>query len=145
MWRFIWSDRNGGQRSHLVSWTQLCLPLYQSDLVLKSCWLMSSAFMAKLGWRILKEDHASWVRVLKGKYFSSRSNLSAFAPQSYSSLIWRGILSNFPLLQEDFYVIVFNGMTTSFWKDNWVRKGPLHDFLIGPLPPSYEYAVVSQY
>lgn len=33
---------------------------------------MNSMFMAKLGWRILK-DHALWVRVLKGKYFSSRS------------------------------------------------------------------------
>lgn len=45
---------------------------------------------AKLGWRILKEDHALWVRVLKGTYFRVPLNLNSFTPQSYGSLIWRG-------------------------------------------------------
>lgn len=43
--RFIQGDQKGGQRVHLVKWTQLCLSLHRGGLGLKLFRLMNSAFM----------------------------------------------------------------------------------------------------
>lgn len=111
----------------------------------KSCYSMNSTFLAKLGWRILKEDRALLVQVLRGKYFNSRSNLDAFIAKSNSSFVWRDIVNSIPLLQKGLYMIVCNGMTTSFWNDTWVGKVPLREFLIKPLPWTCGHAMIFQY
>ncbi|KAF2302230.1 hypothetical protein GH714_033810 [Hevea brasiliensis] len=123
--RFIWGDQRGNHRVHLVNWNQVTLPKDKGGLGVRTSREMNATFLAKLAWRLLKEEKSLWVKILRGKYFGHSSGLNALVEKRSASIIWRGIVSNAPLLRQAAYNVVCNGLFTNFWDDSWVRDRPL--------------------
>lgn len=62
----------------------------------------NSAFLTKLGWRILTEPNALWARVLRAKYCKGRCDVDMFEPKIGMSNVWNGIR-----IMLDFFARVF--------------------------------------
>ncbi|GKV49526.1 hypothetical protein SLEP1_g56273 [Rubroshorea leprosula] len=107
-----------------VSWEVLCSKKKQGGLRLRSAWENNQAFVAKLGWRVLKGDKALWCKAIQTKYLWGLSLLNAKA-KPRCSFMWRGILQCCPLLQQGVCWRVGTGEGVNFWHDNSVGNASL--------------------
>lgn len=63
--RFLWGGSEEKEKIHLVSWNTIMNPKMLEGLGIRSTRQDNySAFLAKLGWRVLAETEALWSRVL---------------------------------------------------------------------------------
>ncbi|KAL2899374.1 hypothetical protein RDABS01_024456 [Bienertia sinuspersici] len=92
--RFVWGGDEDTRKIHLISWNSLQKPRDQGGLGLRSARQANSAFLTKLGWRMLTEPTALWSRVLRHKYCKGRCDIDMFQPTSNMSNVWRGITDN---------------------------------------------------
>ncbi|KAJ8441387.1 hypothetical protein Cgig2_009095 [Carnegiea gigantea] len=60
----------------------------------------NSAFLTKLGWRVLTEKGNLWSRVLRAKYCSGRCDIDMFTPRTDASNAWKEILECAKFLKE---------------------------------------------
>ena len=65
---FLWGALEGERKVHLVAWETVNKTKREGGLGIKSMRQVNSAFLAKLGWRILAEPQSLWARVLRAKY-----------------------------------------------------------------------------
>ncbi|GKV23692.1 hypothetical protein SLEP1_g33394 [Rubroshorea leprosula] len=121
---FLWGSNSEGRKPHLVNWEVVCSEKKQGGLGLRSAWENNQAFVAKLGWRLLKGDKALWCKAIQTKYLRGLSPLNAKA-NPRCSFIWRGILQCCPLLQQGVRWRVETSEGINFWHDNWVGNAPL--------------------
>jgi len=105
----------------------------------------NSAFLTKLGFRILVEKDKLWSRVLEAKYCKDQCDIHMFRQRSHASNSWRCIIENVKYLQQGVKMEVGNGKNTSFWKHNWLNKGPLCNEVIQPLSSSLEDRKVAEF
>lgn len=78
---------------------------------------MNKALLAKLGWKMLTNPEALWVKVLKNKY----GELLESGPKSNVSSLWRHIRSTIPLLRARLTssnTLDDDVGTTAQWKSN---------------------------
>ncbi|KAJ8448965.1 hypothetical protein Cgig2_004020 [Carnegiea gigantea] len=94
----------------------------------------NSAFLTKLGFRLVIEKEKLWSRVLRAKYCQSRCDLQMFKPRSDVSNSWRDILGNIKFLGRRSKIELGNGKQTLFWYDNWLGKEPLYNVATDPVP-----------
>ncbi|KAJ8448982.1 hypothetical protein Cgig2_004037 [Carnegiea gigantea] len=93
-----------------------------------------TAFLTKLGFRLVIEKEKLWSRVLRAKYCQSRCDLQMFKPRSDVSNSWRDILGNIKFLGRRSKIELGNGKQTLFWYDNWLGKEPLYNVATDPVP-----------
>lgn len=74
---------------------------------------------AKLIWRILINDQALWVHILKSKYFP-RSNLLRARNKQSATPLWRNIINVKDALLPIFYWDLRDPDSISIWEDPWV-------------------------
>ncbi|GLT96250.1 hypothetical protein SLE2022_138910 [Rubroshorea leprosula] len=120
---FLWGSNSEARKPHLVNWEAVCSEKKQGGLGLRSAWENNQAFVAKLGWRLLKGDKALWCKAIQTKYLRGLSPLNAKA-NPRCSFIWREILQCCPLLQQGVRWRVGTGEGINFWHDNWVGNAP---------------------
>ncbi|XP_074293448.1 uncharacterized protein LOC141620491 [Silene latifolia] len=89
---------------------------------------VNTAFMAKLGWRVLLEPNSIWARIFRHKYCMGRCDMDMFKNKSASSNVWRGIADVIKTLKPSFNTSIGNGKATQFWKHTWATKVPLESF-----------------
>ena len=92
--RFIWGGNADTRKVHLLSWETIQRPKDQGGIGIKSARQANSAFLTKLGWRILKEPNALWARVLRVKYCNGRCDINMFELKVGMSNVWSGITEN---------------------------------------------------
>lgn len=92
--RFIWGGNEDTRKIHLISWETLQRPKQQGGLGLRSARQANSAFLTKLGWRLLTEPNALWSRVLRSRYCKGRCDVDMFQPKNGMSNVWSGITEN---------------------------------------------------
>lgn len=97
--------------------------------------------MAKLGWRIIKEEDKMWVRMLKARYWEGRSFMNASA-KSHHSPLWKDIVQGREILEKGLRRRIGNGKDTSLWYHWWVGEGPLIGSLITEIPESISHWLV---
>ena len=71
--RFLWGYNNSNKKIHHVSWLKVCCPKSEGGLGIKPTRLVNQAFMIKLGWRIIKNPQALWVRIITAKYIQGNT------------------------------------------------------------------------
>lgn len=131
---FIWGGSDEKRAIHSLSWEVLQKPLTQGGIGIRLARQANAAFLTKLGWRILTEPNALWVRVLRHKYCQGRCDVDMFVPKHGMSNVWAGITENAKVLGEGMRVAVGNGLKTLFWDHKWVMNQPLSDVVTQPIP-----------
>ena len=132
--KFIWGGSDEKRGNHLIAWEQLQKPHTQGGLAIPSARQANSAFLSKLGWRVLTEPNALWARVLRAKYCHGRCDVDMFVPKVGMSNVWRGITDNAKVLCEGIQVAVGNGHSTLFWDHRWATSVPLIELAAVPVP-----------
>ncbi|KAL4349764.1 hypothetical protein AHAS_Ahas10G0074600 [Arachis hypogaea] len=95
---------------------------------------MNDAFMLKIIWQAMENPEALWVRVLSHKYCNGGrlNNNANFKPTD--SCLWKELKKIWPVFQEHYVHYVSNGLSTYFWRDQWVeREGILIEKAINPV------------
>ena len=85
----------------------------------------NTAFLAKLGWRLLTEPMSLWSRVVHAKYCENRCDLEMFKDKKNASNAWRGIMSSVDIVRKGVNMAVGNGQKTLFRQHNWANNKPL--------------------
>ena len=130
---FLWGSNEGERKVHMVSWNQISKPKHEGGLGISQMRQANSAFLAKLGWRLLAEPSALWSRLLRAKYCDNRCDLDMFKDKQNASNTWRGIMSSVDIVRKGVNMAVGNGHKTFFWHHRWVIDKPLIEVArIGP-------------
>lgn len=54
----------------VISWDKICRPKCEGDLDIRKVQDVSAALLAKLGWKVIKDPHNVWTKVVSEKYLS---------------------------------------------------------------------------
>lgn len=128
---------------HHVKWSTICLSKDKGGLGLRKAKETNKALLAKLGWRILQNESALWIQVMKEKYLRNNSLWSAPRKRD-ASAAWRGILDARKLLRAGVIWRIGDGQNTKFWIDRWISDGSLDKLTTNPFPETMETLTVSQ-
>lgn len=96
---FWWGQRENEGRIQWRSWKSLTKSKHSGGLGFKDFSNFNLALLAKLGWRILKNPEALWVRIIKAIYFPETDFLHA-SKGPKTSWAWHSILSGRELLKK---------------------------------------------
>lgn len=83
--RFFWNETDKDRNLHYLSWDKLCQPKW-GGLGFKRLRALNIAYLAKIGWQVLIQKDALWVRTLKAKYCSPLDDQRS----RNVSPLWRG-------------------------------------------------------
>jgi len=67
---FFWKQSHSGKGMPLVAWDKVCQPKQLGGLGLRKTAAVNTAFLAKLGWKILTQPENFWVQHMRAKYGS---------------------------------------------------------------------------
>jgi hypothetical protein len=132
---FLWGGRRGRKRISWVKWDVICLPKKKGGLGVRDICVVNISLLAKWRWKLLTDDQAVWIEVLKSKYdigVSGKTEIGDEYRPWFSSLWWRDICSIGQNLDNNWFtngVIrkLGNGLKTSFWRDKWAGDFTLKD------------------
>ena len=141
---FLWGALEGERKVHLVSWDNVNKSKREGGLGIKSMRQVNSAFLAKLGWRVLAEPTSLWSRVLRAKYCDNRCDVDMFQMKQNASNAWRGIMSNIDVVRKGINVAVGNGAKTFFWHHKWATTRPLIELAIREPPLQIQDVTVNE-
>jgi hypothetical protein len=99
-----------------LAWSRICSPKWIGDLGIRSMISQNMALLAKLEWRILRNDDAPWITCLKQKYLSNTDLLNASSSPQASWLL-KGIINNNQLVRKGACYMVGNGELINIWND----------------------------
>ena len=132
--KFLWGEIDSRRRMHMVAWENVTKPKKAGGLGIRSMRQTNSAFLAKLGWRLLTEPNALWARILRSKYCEDRCDIDMFKEKANCSNAWHGIMSSIDIVRKGLSMTVGNGERTFFWHHRWATSTPLID-MANPKPP----------
>lgn len=142
---FIWGTTSEARRCHLLSWDTICRPKEEGGLGFRSLRMVNICYMLKLGWNLVVNQDALWVRVMRSKYDCGGLMLPNVRCGSRASHIWREIARSWNLVEQSVAWVVRNGQTVRFWQDRWVHGlGHLSD-LAAEIPSDEWDFLVSDY
>ncbi|KAK5839190.1 hypothetical protein PVK06_007960 [Gossypium arboreum] len=113
----------------LVGWDSICQPKWSGGLGMRQIRDQNIAFLLKLGYKLVSDDEALWVRVLKSKY-----GVNGFLPTSIEkancSFLWKSLSKVWSLLHDNLIWTVGDGNRIRCRKDQWIPNvGPLIKYL----------------
>ncbi|XP_031115795.1 uncharacterized protein LOC116019654 [Ipomoea triloba] len=132
--QFIWGGPDLKRSCNLVKWEVVTKPKAVGGLGIKSMRHMNLAFLAKLGWRLLKEDKPYWIQVLKAKYTGRQNDINLIRPVSRSSNAWRGINAAMNILKKGSSTAIGYGNQTKFWTSKWLIDDALGNVATSDIP-----------
>jgi hypothetical protein len=65
---FLWGGLSTRRRINWVKWADICKTKKEGGLGIKDLCLMNLSLLAKWRWRLLSEEDAVWINVIKAKY-----------------------------------------------------------------------------
>lgn len=124
MRNFLWEgiDKKGG--SHLVRWDIAASPNTHGGLGINRLCDTNIALLCKWLWRYITEDQSLWKLVINTKY--NKEDYSLF-PSLYkgpkSKALWPHIVKTSSTFSHYIHKKIRNGISTSFWHENWTGLG----------------------
>ncbi|KAJ7964039.1 Ribonuclease H [Quillaja saponaria] len=141
---FLWGDSEVKKKVHLVNWRQVCLPKTMGGLGLKDMNQVNLSLLAKLGWRLIRENYSLWAKVLQGKYFHDKQFLTTDV-KPYNSFTWKSIMKGCEVLKQGIKWRLGNGEDIEFWNDIWLDNFILRELAINLVPVEHLQWKVSEY
>lgn len=74
---FWWGDTDEKKRKHWWSWKSMCSPKSEKGIGFRDLASFNKALLARQCWRIIRNPHVMWVRILKARYFPNSTFLKA--------------------------------------------------------------------
>ncbi|VVA31183.1 PREDICTED: reverse mRNAase, partial [Prunus dulcis] len=88
--QFWWNSSTKNKKIHSMAWDRLCAPKEEGGLGFGNLHAFNLALLAKQGWRLLQNPDSLITRVLKAKYFPTRSFLET-AVSPHASVVWKSL------------------------------------------------------
>lgn len=123
--QFIWGGSENKRACSLVRWSKVTHPNKKGELGIRSTRSMNRAFMAKLGWRIMKEDNSLWANIFVNKYMGGERDVDKIRKREGASNAWKGIVEGAHTLRHGWKKFPRNEINTIFWLDSWLTDEPL--------------------
>jgi hypothetical protein len=105
--------------SHWVKWEQMCRRKECGGLGFRNLEWFNQAMLAKMGWRLIQNEHSLVSTVLKAKYFAGGTFMQAKVKPG-DSFTWRSIAGARWVLEEGFRWRIGNGQRVRVWDDHWL-------------------------
>lgn len=124
---FLWE---GGRerKMHLVNWEVACRSKAFGDLGIGQLKDRNTALLSKWLWRFSTERESLWHSIIQSKYGCHSNGWDVNPnPNRFMSLVWRNIITLFPLIASHLRFSVGNGNVIHFWKDLWWQDQLLFD------------------
>lgn len=143
--QFIWGGTNTSRACSLVKWEKVTQVKKYGGLGIRETRGMNISFMAKLGWRMMREDKALLANFLVNKYMGGTRDLDYIKRKNGESNAWKGNVARVETLKKGWRVYHRNGKITSFWTDIWFLDEPLANHAGKALTHSELHASVGDY
>ncbi|KAJ1418238.1 Ribonuclease H-like superfamily [Sesbania bispinosa] len=97
--------------------------------------LVVRALIMKLGWDLIDNHSALWVRFLRAKYKAGSDVIPTMRRFSNESMVWRSICNSWEFVLKGTCWRLGDGASILFWTDYWLKSGLiLNDVISNPLP-----------
>lgn len=106
---------------------------------------MNTAFLAKLGWRMLHEENSLWVKCLINKYMDCHNDINRIGNKRGQSNAWKAIVEGTVILKKGWRKLPRSGKGTMFWIETWLLNNPLEDYNNRDLFEQEKQAKVADY
>lgn len=120
---FVWGRSFKARGWHTVNWERFCLPKRQGGIGFRRVYDFNRAMMMKLGWGLIEQPDAFWVRVLREKYKCGHNVLQMVNKTCNMLATWRGIVTIWNDVLNGIHWILGNGRRACFWVDVWLPSG----------------------
>ncbi|CAN1178455.1 hypothetical protein LINPERHAP2_LOCUS33676 [Linum perenne] len=100
---------DAGNKTHLISWEQICLPKEADGLGLRSARFLNRAFMTNLSFLFFQDLTPVWLRLLQGKYFKPTANGLAQRYRQSRSAVWKGLSVEWDVMLVGSRAVIRNG------------------------------------
>ncbi|KAJ1418140.1 Ribonuclease H domain [Sesbania bispinosa] len=108
---------------HSISWDKLRRPVRAGGLGFKSLFDFNQSLIMKLGWGLINNPDALWVRVIRTKYHYGDGIIPRVTSRCKEILAWRGIRQTWSYVLQGLRWVIGDGRSTSFWEDKWLHSG----------------------
>jgi hypothetical protein len=143
MRKFWWGFPQDKKHSlAFLSWDTICQPKALGGLRIRPLKFLNHSLLARLGWKLIINDTAPWVVVLKSKYLKDNVSFLETSSSSTSSWFWKGLLNNREVVKKWACISISNGAHVDVWSSPWILLLP--DFRPRPnvnLPDIPEFCV----
>lgn len=133
---FIWGSSLEQRKCHLIRWDIVTTSKECGGLGIRKLEVMNRAFLAKIGWRVLRNDDSLLALVLRAKYAATSPDCAKWHPRQAMSNAWKGVIKAIPILQQGGRKLVRNGRDTSFWNEIWIGDTTLLNSATSLVPES---------
>ncbi|WMV24639.1 hypothetical protein MTR67_018024 [Solanum verrucosum] len=121
--KFFWGKSGGVKGKHWVAWRELCFPKEEGGIGFRSLHDINKALFAKLWWNFTVSTNSLWAGYLWNKYCKKLHPI--MVNSTGASHIWRKMVTIREKVEHDIWWQIKAG-NSSFWFDNWTRKGALY-------------------
>ncbi|KAK4733796.1 hypothetical protein R3W88_008057 [Solanum pinnatisectum] len=119
---FFWGRDQGKRKYHWASMKTMSLPYAEGGLGIRRLTDICTALQYKQWWNF-RARTSLWGQFLKAKY-CQRANPVAKKIHTGQSLMWRYMMKNKSIVEENITWKINSG-NCSFWWDDWLGKGAL--------------------
>ncbi|XP_062118919.1 uncharacterized mitochondrial protein AtMg00310-like [Humulus lupulus] len=105
---FWWGDTETRQKTHTMSWNNLCKPKVEGGLGFQIVDEVNKDFLTKLAWKVMVENTSLWSTTMKAKYGKGMDFLDMEVKQG-DSVMWKTILNAREALQKGICMKIGNG------------------------------------
>lgn len=124
---FLWSGPELNTNKAKIAWSEVCRPKKEGGLGLQSLEVANKSNCLKLVWRILSGSDSLWVSWISSMIIKQKSFWTTKEDTSTGSWMWRKLIKYRDKAKQFHKVEVHNGLTCSFWYDNWSVMGRIID------------------
>jgi hypothetical protein len=125
---FLWGGTGEEFKYHLVSWSNVCSPIFEGGLGIRNLRIFNRALLGKWLWRNVHEREAWWKLIVDAKYGGVWDEwCSLDPPRSHGVGLWKNIRKGLSLFCSRTRFILGHGSRIRFWHDVWCGEMTLKE------------------
>jgi ribonuclease HI len=121
MRNFIWSGDISKRKLVTVSWANVCQPISEGGLGIRSLFKLNEASNLKLCWDLFHSNE-HWSNLLRSRVLRNQKIINYHI---YSS-IWSGLKGHYTEMMDNSSWLLGNGENINFWLDQWCGAPLVH-------------------
>nr|GFA10516.1 RNA-directed DNA polymerase, eukaryota [Tanacetum cinerariifolium] len=122
--KFFNGHETSSKKASWVQWNKVLAPKDNGGLGVSSLYALNKGLMFKWVWRFFAHEPTLWSRVIKAIH-GAEGNIEGIPRHGVSSC-WMNIINEIKMLEKKgidlmsyMHMNLGNGLSTSFWDDNW--------------------------